>query len=111
LWSLLVYVSIKVPFLISSDPPPDLDPRFKPYAFALATSFAGILVGIFFLSFCYHAMLFIYFGLSGALYLAAKRSSPTFDVKIRPIEAGAVAGLDALLLAALFVYTRIMGAP
>jgi O-antigen ligase len=111
LWSLLVYVSVKIPLAVSTNPPPDLDPRFKPYAFALATSFAGILVGILFLSFCYHAMLFIYFGLSGGLYLAAKRSSPTFDVKLRPIEAGAVAAVDVVLLTGLFVYTRIMGAP
>lgn len=111
LWSLLVYVSIKIPLVISSAPPADLDPRFRPYAFALATSFAGILVGIFFLSFCYHAMLFIYFGLSGALYLAAKRGSPSFEVKLRPFEAGCVAAFDAALLAALFVYTRIKGSP
>jgi hypothetical protein len=111
LFSLLLYVSIKIPLVLSSHPPPDLDPRFRPYAFALGTAFSGIVVGIGLLSFCYHAVLFVYFGLSGALYLAAKRASPTFELKLKLVEAGAVAAVDALLLAGLFVYTRIMGAP
>jgi hypothetical protein len=111
LWTALVYVSVKIPYVIASRPPPDLDPRLVPYGFALVTSFAGILVGIFFLSFCYHNMLFIYFGLSGALFLAAKRSSPRFEVKVSAKEIALLACADAALLALLFVYTRIKGQP
>ncbi len=109
LWTSLVYVSIKIPLVIATRPPADLDARLVPYALALVVSFAGILVGIFFLSFCYHNMLFIYFGLAGALYGAAKTSSPSFDVKVSGKEIAAIAALDATLLAVLFVYTRIKG--
>jgi hypothetical protein len=111
LWTCLVYVSIKIPYSLATRPPPMLDRRLLPYAFALLTSFAGIVVGIFFLSFAYHAMLYIYFGLSGAMYLAARRSAPDFDVKMSGKEIGMLAGIDATLLAALFVYTRLKGAP
>jgi hypothetical protein len=110
LWTSLVYVSMKIPYVIATRPPAGLDPRLVPYAFAILTSFAGILVGIFFLSFCYHAMLFIYLGLSGALYLAARRSAPQFEVKVGRKEIGLLAAVDVGLLAFLFVYTRIKGA-
>ena len=111
IWTSLIYVSLKIPYMIATDPPPDLDPRLVPYAFALVTSFAGICVGISFLSFCYHNMLFIYFGLSGAMYLAARRSSPSFTVKVKPKELGYLACVDLALLIGLFVYTRIKGEP
>ena len=110
IWSALVYVSVKIPFTVATTPY-GLDPRFRPYAFALMTAFAGMLVGIFFLSFTYHAILFIYFGMSGGLYLAAKKELPTFTVKISPMEIGGLAGFDATLLFVLYVYTRIKGAP
>ena len=109
IWTSLVYVSIKIAFTIATRPPPDMDQRLVPYALALVVSFAGILVGIFFLSFCYHNMLFIYFGLAGALYGAAKTSSPSFEVKVGAKEIAVIAALDAGLMAVLFVYTRIKG--
>jgi hypothetical protein len=111
IWTSLVYISMKIPYTIALYPTPTLDRRLQPYAFALFTSFAGILVGIFFLSFCYHAMLYIYFGLAGAMYLAARRSSPDFEVKISGKEIGIIAAADVALIVVLFVYTRIKGAP
>ena len=111
LWSTLIYVSVKIGYVIATRPPPDMDPRLRPYGFALVTSFAGICVGISFLSFCYHNMLFIYFGLAGALYLAAKKSSPSFQVKVRGGELGYLACFDVALLTFLFIYTRIKGEP
>jgi len=86
-----------------------MDRRIIPYGLALLTSFCGIVIGIFFLSFCYHAMLFIYFGLAGALYGLAKQSSPSFNVRVQPKELAFLATADAFLMALLFVYTRIKG--
>jgi hypothetical protein len=112
LWTMLVYVSIKIPFMLAFRTPIGLDPRIPPFALALTLSFAGTLVGIFFLSFCYHNMLFIYFGLSGALYGIAKASFPQLDIRVKLKEIGAVAAVDAMLLVALFVYTHLIkGAP
>jgi O-antigen ligase len=109
LWTYLVYISVKIPYVIATRPPPELDPRIPPFAYALVVSFAGTLVGIFFLSFCYKQMLFIYFGLSGALFGIAKSASPSFEVKISKKELAIIAVLDFVLLAAIFVYSRIKG--
>lgn len=111
LFSYLVYASVKIPYQVSILHPSQTDPRILPYAFALLTSFAGMLVGIFFLSFCYNPILFIYFGLSGALYLIAKRATPGFEVTVSRKELAVVTSLDAVLLALIFVYTRIQGTP
>jgi O-antigen ligase len=109
IWTSLVYVSIKIPWSVAFRPTWGMDPRLPAYGLALLTSFCGILIGIFFLSFCYHAMLFVYFGMAGALFGVAKQSSPYFDVKVSPKELGLLAAFDAVLMAVLFVYTRIKG--
>jgi O-antigen ligase len=109
LWALLVYVSAKIPYQIATHPPTDMDPRLIPYGRALSTSFGGILIGIFFLSFIYQNLLFIYFGLSGALYGVAKQSSRQFTVRISRNEVLAVAGACMLIIVWLFVYTRYKG--
>ena len=109
LWSMLVYASVKIPWAIASRPlasPGALDPRFRPLARALFVAFAGILVGVFFLSFCYKAVLFVYFGLSGALFVAVKQACPAFDVRISGREVALVAVADAALLVFVFVYSR-----
>ena len=111
LWITLAYLAIKIPFKVATIPPHATDPRLIPYAFALLTSLAGMYVGILFLSFCYNNILWVYFGLSGALYLVAKKSTPDFEVKVSGKELAYLAAGGALLLAAIFVYTRIKGAP
>lgn len=109
IWTSFVYVSIKIPFMVAFKPTWDMDRRLPAYGMALFTSFCGILIGIFFLSFCYHSMLFIYLGMAGALYGVAKASSPSFDVKVSPKELGLIATADAVLIVILFVYTRAKG--
>jgi len=111
LWSLLVYVSLKIPFMVAFRPPADVEPRFRPFAMSLFVAFIGILVGITFLSFCYHAMLFIYFGMAGALYGAVRQTSKDFTVSVQRTEVLGVILFDAVLLFFLYVYTRIKGAP
>jgi hypothetical protein len=109
LWTALVYVSIKIPWTIAFRPTWGMDRRLPAFGLALLTSFCGILIGIFFLSFCYHAMLFVYFGMSGALFGVAKQSSPHFEVKVSKKELGLLAAFDAVLIGVLFVYTRVKG--
>ena len=109
LWSLLVYVSIKIPFMIGFKPPREMDPRLPPFGLALMVSFCGILIGIFFLSFIYQNLLFVYFGMSGALFGVARQGMPKYEIKISGKEIGYVAGVDAAIMTWLFVYTRIKG--
>lgn len=111
LWSLLVYVSMKIPYAIAFGDVPGAPSRFKPFALALFVAFCGILIGIAFLSFCYHAMLFIYFGLAGALFGAVRQTAPKFTIRLSWKEYAGVFGVDLVLLAFLFAYTRIKGAP
>ena len=66
-----------------------------------------ILVGIFFLSFCYHQLLWIYIGLSGALYSAVKRHAPDWEVRFGLADLALVIATDVALVAILFVYTRL----
>ncbi len=109
LWTMLVYASVKIPWEIATRPVTsqgELDPRFRPLARALFVAFAGILVGVFFLSFCYKAVLFVYFGLSGALFVAVKQSSPDFEVRISAREVALVAVADAAMLVFVFAYSR-----
>ena len=54
----------------------------------------------------FKAVLFVYFGLSGALFVAARRSSPGFDVRVSPKEVARVALADAALLVFVFVYSH-----
>ena len=106
---MLVYTSIKTPWMIAAQPPPDLDPAFRPLAIALVVSFFGILVGMFFLSFCYKAVLFVYFGLSGALFCAVRRTCPTFQVSVSLRETASVAVADAVVLVFVMIYSRLKG--
>lgn len=110
LWMMLVYTSIKIPWTVMTRPPEGLDPRVVPFALALFVSFAGTLVGIFFLSFCYKAFLFIYFGLSGALYGLVRRSCPEFEVRVAPGEVARVLVADVAVLAFVLVFSHVKGA-
>jgi len=110
LWMMLVYTSIKIPWTILSRPPPGLDPRVPPFALALVVSFMGMLVGIFFLSFCYKAFLFIYFGMSGALYGVVRSTCPEFEVRVEPKELARVAVADVAVLLFVLVFSHVKGA-
>jgi hypothetical protein len=74
LWSSLLYLSVKtlvVALRRYADRPEARQATI--WAMALIASFGGLFVGIFFLSFSYHVVLFIYLGLCGAFYQACRR--------------------------------------
>ncbi len=107
LWSLVMYVTLKIPFVLAFRTPPGTDPRIKELATAVFVSLCAFMVGIAFLSFAYHALLWIYIGLVGALYGVAKQQNPAFEVKLVRKEVGWVAGADAVILVFLFVFSRL----
>ncbi|MFO0675372.1 MAG: O-antigen ligase family protein [Polyangiaceae bacterium] len=111
LFTWLLYTTVKIPVVLSFAPPPGLDPGFRTWGTALMVLFVGTCLGIFFLSFTYHPLLFIFFGLSGALYGAAKQANPTFKVSISAKELAIVSMLAVGLIGVIGVYTRIKGAP
>ena len=106
IWSMLFYVSVKIPFVIATRLPAGVDPRLAKFATALCVSYAGMLVGVFFLSFCYKQLLFMFFGLSGSLYGTVRRANPTFNVGLGKKELVYVALVDLVLIVFIFGYSR-----
>jgi O-antigen ligase len=115
LFSSILYVSLKIPLAIlsrikhaapGSGPGPVAVAVLKPWAMALIAAFGGLMVGIFFLSFAYHYVLWIYVGLAGALYSAVRRHDPDFNVRFGWRDLGIVAAVDLAVVVFVFFYTR-----
>jgi O-antigen ligase len=110
IWTTVLWVSLKIPITAlarlsaSRDPAADVA---RTWAMALIASLIGMLVGIFFLSFCYHQVLWIYLGLCGAYYSALRTHDPGWTVEIKFADIAIVIGIDLIMIALLFVYTRL----
>jgi hypothetical protein len=102
LWTSVIYVALKVPFQALRA---QLPPVARTWALAVLASIAGLVVGSFFLSFAYKDALWIYVGLTGALYQAICRHDPTFRVTFDLRDFGWVALADLGLLIVLIAYT------
>jgi hypothetical protein len=109
--SAMVYVTLKVSFTAmrryTGDTPQAL--QIRAWAMALLSGFAGMMVGIFFLSFTYHYVLWIYFGLSAAYYCAIRGTDPTFKVSLGWRDLGRILLADVALVIAIFAYTKNAG--
>ena len=116
LFSSLVWMGFKIPISAwrkSEDPDSALsreDARdvVRPWAMAITATFAGLGVGIFFLSFAYHYVLWIYLGLSGALFSAIRRHAPDFAVRYGMRDALGVIAANGVIIAVVYVYTRLV---
>jgi O-antigen ligase len=115
LFTLLIYLSTKIPLTAlrrySGDGGAVLGELARPmraWAMGLSAAFIGLAIGISFLSFAYHAVLWIYLGLSGALYLTARRHDPDFRVRIGVKDLALVGVLDCALIVGMYVLTRAM---
>lgn len=113
LFTAILYVSAKIPIEVLRRFPrprrgePDDDAAVaRRWATAYLAAFAGLVVGIFFLSFSYHYVLWIYLGLAGALYSAVRSHAPWFRVRLRFVDLLAVGLLDVAIIVAVFLYTH-----
>jgi O-antigen ligase len=115
IFSIIVYLSAKIPFVILRDlggAPAGEGSALagssvaRPWAMGLIAAFAGLAVGIFFLSFTYHYVLWIYFGLSGALYSAVRTHCTSFKVRFGLADLAAVCATDVAIVILLHLYTR-----
>lgn len=102
LWTSVLYVSMKIPYQALHEP---VAPVARTWAVAMVASLAGLMVGIFFLSFVYKNALWIYVGLSGVLYHAIKRHLPSFRIRFGLRDLGYVALIAAALVVLLIGYT------
>jgi O-antigen ligase len=114
-FSIMVYLSAKIPFVILRDmgaaPVGDTGALagasvVRPWAMSLIAAFAGLAVGIFFLSFTYHYVLWIYLGLSGALYSAVRTHDLSFKVRFGLPDLAVVFTMDLAIIVFVHLYTR-----
>jgi len=111
IWTLIVYMSVKIPVAavrryIPGGPHDGRAGVAADWSMALMAGWCGMVVGIFFLSFCYKEVLWAYFGLSGAFYICVRRHDPEFEVELSSTEIAGVAVADVVLLVLLNVYAR-----
>jgi hypothetical protein len=112
LFSTIVYLSAKIPFVILRRSRATIDAASsalvvaRPWAMALLAAFAGLGVGIFFLSFAYHYVLWIYIGLAGALYSAQKTHDPEFRVRFGLRDLALVVAADVGIIITVYLYTK-----
>ena len=78
----------------------------RAWAVALIAAFIGLAVGIFFLSFTYHYVLWIYLGLSGALYSAVRKHDSTFRVRLSGVDLALITLANVAIIVFVFFYTR-----
>lgn len=110
LFTALLWLSAKIPWRVlqafPADGPDEGSALARRWATALLAAFAGLAVGIFFLSFAYHYVLWIYLGLSGGLYAAVRTHAPDFRVRLGWFDWVFVAGVDAGIILFVHLYTR-----
>jgi hypothetical protein len=101
LFLLVLWSSLKIPIVILRR---SNDKQLIAWAAALLASLAGLSVGIFFLSFCYHPVLWVWLGAAGALAVVAEREK--IDAHLRFWDLATVAALTPVMIVILFLYTR-----
>jgi hypothetical protein len=101
LWCGLIWISVKIPLSIARNPPEGIDPLLLRFADALAASLIGMLVGVFFLSFVYKSIFFVWLGLAGALYGAVRNENPDFRVRFTGKDMAGTLTLVVLSVAAV----------
>ena len=79
----------------------------RTWATALRASMTGMCIGIFFLSFCYHQILWIYWGLVGATYQCTRTHDPKLEVGLDRSDLVRVALIAVALAVVMTVYTAI----
>ena len=110
LWSLLFYTALKIPITAIRElkgRPGDGAAECVTWSWALIASLIGAMIGIFFLSWAYHNYLWIYFGVSGALFGIVRKELPSFRVRWSGFELGSIFAVNVILLGSIYIYTRI----
>jgi hypothetical protein len=112
LFGMLVHLAVKIPASVLRSPfvqGPDAR-VLRALAMALLAAMVGAAVGIFFLSWTYHPVLWIHFGLCGALYACTKHRYPAYEVTTSAREvAGTFFGYLVLIVLWAW-YIRYRGA-
>jgi O-antigen ligase len=113
MFAAVLYLSAKIPVVALSHMRKTTVPEIlagaeltRAWAVGLLAAFIGLSVGVFFLSFTFHYVLWIYVGLSGALYSAIRRHDSTFRVRLSGLDLGVITLACAAVVVLVFFYTR-----
>ena len=110
LWGAVLYLSVKTLLIAVFRYHRMAEARVAfTWGLALLASFAGMMVGIFFLSFAWHMVFWIYAGLAGAYYSAVRTHDRDFHVRMGPRDWAIVVAMIGALVAVLFAYLRMRG--
>ena len=85
-------------------------PRSKTLGMAMLAAMIGLSIGVFFLSWCYHYVLWMHWAMCGALYCTVKRIYPDFQVTVTRREKGLVFAGYVVFLVVWTYYIRSKGA-
>ncbi|MCC6557020.1 MAG: O-antigen ligase family protein [Polyangiaceae bacterium] len=108
-WTTMIYSTLKVSFTAMgryARVTAAYAAPIRAWAMAILAGFCGMMIGIFFLSFTYHYVLWIYFGLSAAFYCAVRGTDPGFEVRIEGKDFKRIALLDLAIVLAIFAITK-----
>jgi O-antigen ligase len=110
LWAAVLYLSMKMLLLAVLRYRRVEEARVaQAWGLALLASMSGLSVGIFFLSFAWHDLFWIYIGLAGAYYSAIRTHDPEFRVRMEWLDWLVVSGMSVVVFTLLFFYLRLKG--
>jgi hypothetical protein len=109
LWGTIYWISLKICLSALRDMTGPDAVEARTWGLGLFASLAGMCVGILFLSFNYHVVLWTFFGIAGAYYGIVARSNPRWRVRVGVKDVVSVAAANLGLLVVLLVYMRIRG--
>ena len=108
LFMCIVYISLKIPITALGRYKDRPEARIATvWSMSLLAAFAALCIGIFFLSFTYHHILWIYLGLSGGLYKAIRTHDRDFKVTIRFTEYLIMLVTMVVFVVGLWLYTKL----
>lgn len=108
----IIYLSAKTMFNALRFEFDENDPEaaaIKTLAMAMLADFAGIALGVFFLSWTYHFVLWIHFGLAGALYTVVHKKYPSFQIRLSMKEFGLIFVAWIFILVAFTIHIKRKG--
>ena len=109
-WAVIVYTLMKTMILAYKRYANVPGGEFvRSWSLALFAMFCGMLVGIFFLSWTYHYVLWIYFGLAGGFYSTIRTTDRGFDVTPKRIELVLIAVGCVVFMVVMRLYLRLKG--
>lgn len=112
LFCLLLLLCFKINLAVLDYPFARSDPdarALRALAMAEIAALAGLTLGVFFLSWTYHFVLWIHLGFSSAFFTVMQRKDPRFTVRATPGELAAITVLPLLGFAIYAVHIARMG--